>query len=110
MKIWVLLILGLAILAEIVGTTSLKASEGFTRWWPLVLVVVGYAASFYLLALSLRELPLGFAYAIWSGLGTVGAVIVGWLVWRESLGISGLVGIGLVVAGVVVLNLYSGAH
>lgn len=110
MKSGVVLILGLAILAEVVATTSLKASEGFTRWWSLALVVIGYAASFYLLALTLRNLPLGFAYAIWSGLGTVGAVLAGWLLWRESLGISGLAGIGLVVAGVAVLNLCSGVH
>ncbi|MGH3146902.1 MAG: DMT family transporter [Rubrobacter sp.] len=105
-----LLLLGLAILAEIVATTSLKASEGFTRLWPVALVVVGYAASFYLLALTLRSLPLGFAYAVWSGLGTAGAVLVGWILWRESLGLAGLGGVALIVAGVVVLNLSSGAH
>lgn len=110
MKVGVLLILALAILSEVIGTTSLKASEGFTKWGPSVLVVVGYAASFYLLSLSLRSLPLGFAYAIWSGLGTVGAVLMGWLVWREALSVGGFIGIALIIAGVVVLNIFSEAH
>ena len=102
--------MGLAILAEVVATTSLKASEGFTRLWPVALMVVGYAASFYLLALTLRSLPLGFAYAVWSGLGTAGAVLAGWALWQESLGPAGLGGVALIVAGVVVLNLSAGAH
>ncbi|WP_119070481.1 DMT family transporter [Rubrobacter indicoceani] len=110
MKVGILLILALAILSEVIGTTSLKASEGFTKWGPSVLVVVGYAASFYLLSLSLRSLPLGFAYAIWSGLGTVGAVLMGWLVWREALSVGGFIGIALIIAGVVVLNIFSEAH
>lgn len=110
MKVSVLLILTLAILGEVIGTTSLKASEGFTRWGPSILVIVSYAASFYLLSLSLRSLPLGFAYAIWSGLGTAGAVLMGWLLWREALGFGGFIGIALIIAGVVVLNAFSGAH
>lgn len=110
MKLGVLVVLGLAILAEVVATTSLKASDGFTKFLPVALVIVGYAASFYLLALTLRSLPLGFVYAIWSGFGTAGVVLAGCLIWQESLGLTELIGIGLIVGGVVVLNFHSGVH
>jgi small multidrug resistance pump len=104
-----MLILVLAILSEVVGTIALKASEGFARLGPNVLVVVGYGLSLYLLALALRQIPLGIAYAIWSGLGTAGAVVAGILLWRESLNLTGVVGILLIIIGVVLLNIFSGA-
>jgi small multidrug resistance pump len=103
-----MLILFLAILSEVVGTVALKASEGFTRLGPNVLVVVGYGLSFYLLAQALRQIPLGVAYAIWSGLGTAGAVIAGLLLWRESLNLAGILGILLILIGVIVLNIFAG--
>ena len=104
-----MLILVLAILSEVVGTVALKASEGFTRLGPNVLVVVGYGLSFYLLALALKQMPLGIAYAIWSGLGTAGAVAAGILLWRESLNLTGVVGILLIIIGVILLNVFAGA-
>jgi small multidrug resistance pump len=103
-----MLILVLAILCEVVGTVALKASEGFARLGPNVLVVVGYGLSFYFLALALKQIPLGVAYAIWSGLGTAGAVVAGILLWRESLTLTGIAGMVLIIAGVILLNLYSG--
>jgi small multidrug resistance pump len=103
-----MLILFLAILSEVVGTVALKASEGFARLGPNVLVVVGYGLSFYLLAQALRQIPLGVAYAIWSGLGTAGAVIAGLLLWRESLNLAGILGILLILIGVIVLNIFAG--
>jgi small multidrug resistance pump len=103
-----MLILVLAILSEVVGTVALKASEGFARLGPNVLVVVGYGLSFYFLALALKQIPLGVAYAIWSGLGTAGAVLAGILLWRESLTLAGVAGIVLIIAGVILLNLFSG--
>ena len=103
-----MLILVLAILSEVVGTVALKASEGFARLGPIVFVAIGYGLSFYLLALALKEIPLGVAYAIWSGLGTAGAVVAGILLWRESLSPAGVVGIVLIIAGVILLNLFSG--
>jgi small multidrug resistance pump len=102
-----MLILLLAILSEVVGTVALKASEGFARLGPNVLVVVGYGLSFYLLAQALKQIPLGIAYAIWSGLGTAGAVVAGILLWRESLNQAGVAGIVLIIAGVILLNLFS---
>ena len=104
-----MLILILAILCEVVGTVALKASEGFVRLGPIALVVVGYGLSFYFLALALKQIPLGVAYAIWSGLGTAGAVLAGVLLWRESLNLAGVIGIALIVAGVLILNLFPGA-
>ena len=104
-----MLILVLAILSEVVGTVALKASEGFTRLGPNALVVVGYGLSFYLLAQALRQIPLGVAYAIWSGLGTAGAVVAGIVLWRESLNLTGVIGILLIIAGVILLNTVSGA-
>ena len=104
-----MLILLLAIVSEVVGTVALKASEGFARLGPTLLVVVGYVLTFYFLGLALKQIPLGVAYAIWSGLGTAGAVLAGVLLWRESLSLAGVVGIALIVAGVVILNLFPGA-
>jgi small multidrug resistance pump len=105
-----MLILVLAILSEVVGTVALKASEGFTRLAPNVLVVVGYGLSFYLLAQALKQIPLGIAYAIWSGLGTAGAVVAGMLLWRESLNLTGGIGILLIIIGVILLNIFSGTE
>jgi small multidrug resistance pump len=105
-----MLILVLAILSGVAGTVALKASEGFTRLGPNALVVVGYGLSFYLLAQALKQIPLGIAYAIWSGLGAAGAGVAGILLWRESLNLAGIIGILLIVVGVILLNIVSGAH
>ena len=98
----------LAIASEVAGTAGLKASEGFGRVSPSVLAVIGYALAFYFLAQSLRYIPLGVAYAIWSGLGTVGSVLLGLLIWKEALGPAHVLGIALIVVGVVVLNVAPG--
>lgn len=101
------LYLALAIAAEVVATSALKATEGFTRPGPSVIVVVGYALAFYLLSLVLRTLPIGIAYAIWAGLGIVLVAIVGMLVYGQRPDLPAVLGIGLIVAGVVVIQLYS---
>lgn len=99
------LYLAIAILSEVVATSALKPAEGFTRWGPSLLVVIGYASAFYFLSLTLRSIPLGVAYAIWSGVGVALVSIVGWVVYHQSLNVGSLAGIALIVAGVVVLNL-----
>ncbi len=104
MKPTALLLLVLAIASEVAGTAGLKASEGFGRLGPSLLAVLGYALAFYFLAQSLKYLPLGVAYAIWSGLGTVGSVLLGVLIWKEVLGPVHILGITLILGGVVVLN------
>ncbi len=103
------LYLSIAILSEVVATSALKAAEGFSRWFPSLLVVTGYGLSFHFLSLTLRTIPLGIAYAIWSGVGVALVSLVGWAIYHQSLDMGALVGIALIVAGVVVLNLFSKA-
>lgn len=98
-----------AITGEIIGTTALKASDGFTRLTPSLVVIVGYGVGFYFLALVLRSIPLGITYAIWSGVGVAAVTLIGWWLYGQRLDWAALVGIGLIVAGVLVLNLWSGA-
>ena len=100
---WVLLVLAIA--AEVVGTLSLKASDGFSRLWPSVAVVVGYGLAFTLLAFALKTLDVGPAYALWAGLGTVGAAIGGWLIFSERLSLLTVSGIVIVVIGVVAITM-----
>lgn len=101
------LYLGTAIVAEVIGTSALKASDGFTRLWPSVIVVVGYACAFWLLALTLRSIPVGVAYAIWAGLGIVLIALVGVVLFGQKLDAGAVIGMGLIVAGVVVMNVFS---
>lgn len=98
-----------AIVSEVIGTSALRASEGFTRPWPSVLVVAGYGMAFYCLSLTLRTIPMGIAYAVWSGIGVVLISIAGWFFYGQKLDAAALAGIVLIVAGVVVINLFSRA-
>lgn len=107
MNTWTLLVV--AIFAEVVGTSALKASEGFTRLWPSIIVVAGYGAAFYFLSRTLNDLPVGIAYAVWSGMGVALITLIGWLVFKQALDLPALIGILLIVAGVVVLNVFSQA-
>ena len=105
MKNW--LILFIAILSETIATTALKASEGFTVLLPSILVVIGYCLSFYFLSLTLRTIPVGIAYAVWSGVGVALVTLFGVLVYNQKLDFSALVGISLIMLGVVVLFSFS---
>ena len=107
MNAYVLLLV--AIVVEVVATSALKASDGFTRLLPSIVVVVGYAVTFYLLTLVLRRLDLGFVYATWSGLGTVGVAVIGVLLFGDAMTVTRFVGIALVIIGVIVLNIGGGA-
>ena len=99
--------LAAAIIAEVVATSFLKSSERFTRLWPSVAVVVGYGLAFYLMSLTLRSVPVGVVYAIWSGAGIVLVTLVAWLAFDQKIDLAGILGITLIVAGVMVLNLFS---
>lgn len=101
------LILLLAILAEVIATSALKASENFTRPLPSLLVVAGYGTAFFLLSITLKTLPIGVAYAIWSGVGTALVAVVGWLYYRQSLDLPAILGLTLIIAGTLILNLFS---
>lgn len=99
--------LGIAIIAEVIGTSALKASDGFSKTWPSVLTVVGYAIAFWCLSQTLRTIPTGIAYAIWSGVGIVLIAAVGWVWFKQALDAPALIGMGLIIAGVAVINLFS---
>lgn len=101
------IILGAAIVCEVVATSALKASDGFTRPSPSAVTAVGYLVSFYLLSLALKTIPVGVAYAIWSGLGIVLIAAIGWLVFGQRLDAPALLGMALIIAGVAVMNLFS---
>jgi len=96
-----------AIGAEVIATASLKATDGFKKLVPTLIVIVGYVLSFYLLNLSLRSIPIGIAYAIWSGVGLVLIVIAGAILYKQKVDLAAIVGMGLIVAGAVILNLFS---
>jgi small multidrug resistance pump len=101
------LLLSIAIISEVVATSALKSSAGFTQLWPSLLVIAGYSVAFFFLSLTLRTMPVGIAYAIWSGAGLVLVTLIAWLVLGQSLDGPAIVGLALIVAGVIVLNLFS---
>ena len=105
MNHWVYLIT--AIVSEVIATSALKASTGFTKPLPSVVVVIGYLVSFYFLSLTLKTIPVGIAYAIWSGVGVVLISVVAWLLYGQRLDLPALIGMGLIISGVMVINLIS---
>ena len=100
-----MLVLLLAIVSEVVGTVALKASEGFARLGPTLLVVVGYGLTFYFLGLALKQIPLGVAYAIWSGVGTAAIALIGFVWFKESINRLKILSIALILVGVLGLEL-----
>jgi len=101
------LLLFLAIICEVIATSTLKATEGFTRLLPTIVVIAGYLSSFYLLSLVLKDIPIGITYAIWSGVGIVLITLVAYVSYRQVLDLPALAGIALILAGVLVINLWS---
>ena len=104
MKNWIFLIV--AIISEVIATSALKESDGFSKLWPSLIVIVGYSLAFYLLSLTLRTIPIGIAYAIWAGLGMALIAIVGWFVFKQPLDTPAIIGIGLIVVGLITLFSY----
>jgi len=105
MKTYVYLLI--AIVAEIIATSSLKASEQFTKLWPSVLVVAGYLTAFYFLSLTLKKMEVGIAYALWSGIGIVLVSIAGAVLYKQKPDLPAVIGMALIICGVVVINLFS---
>lgn len=99
--------LGIAIIAEVIATSALKASDGFTQWLPSLLVIVGYGLAFYFLALTLRSIPVGVAYAIWSGLGIVLVSVIALVLYGQKPDLPAVIGMALIITGVVVMQLFS---
>jgi small multidrug resistance pump len=104
---WVYLLI--AVSGEVVATAALKASQGFTVLAPSAIVVAGYGVAFYFLSLTLNQIPVGISYALWSGIGIVLISIIGWFFLDQRLDVPAMLGIGLIVAGVAVINLFSKA-
>lgn len=100
-------LLTIAIIAEVVATSAMKAADGFTKPVPSAVVVIGYAAAFYLLAQVLHTIPVGIAYAVWAGGGIVLVALAAWAIYGQQPDAAGFIGMGLIVAGVLVLNLLS---
>ncbi len=96
-----------AVAAETIGTTALQASQQFTKFWPSVIVVIAYAVAFYLLSLTLKYMPVGVMYAIWSGLGIVLIALIGWLVFAQKLDLPAVFGMALIMAGIVIIQVFS---
>jgi small multidrug resistance pump len=105
MKNWIFL--GIAISSEVMATSSLKVCAGFSKLWPSVLVVVGYTSAFYFLSLTLNSIPIGIAYALWAGVGVVLLALVGIFVFGQKLDAPAIVGMTLIVAGAVIMNVFS---
>ncbi|MBN9124088.1 MAG: QacE family quaternary ammonium compound efflux SMR transporter [Nitrosospira sp.] len=99
--------LSIAIVSEVIATSVLKSSNGFTQLWPSLVVIAGYGAAFYFLSLALHTIPVGIAYAVWSGAGIVLITLVAWLVLGQALDAPAILGLALIVAGVIVLNGFS---
>ncbi len=99
--------LSVAIIAEVIGTSSLKASEEFTKLGPSILVVVGYGTAFYFLSLVLKTIPIGVAYAIWAGMGIALIAVVGAIFFKQIPDVPAIIGMVLIVSGVVVINVFS---
>lgn len=99
--------LSIAIIAEVIGTSALKSAEGFTKMIPSAFVVIGYGISFYFLSLTLKTIPVGIAYAIWSGAGITLISIIGYFFYKQTPDLPAIIGILLIMAGVIVINLFS---
>ena len=96
-------------MTEVIATASLKSTDGFTKFWPSLVVVVGYCSAFYLLSLTLDTIPIGIAYAIWSGVGIASLAIISVLIFDQKIDLAGVAGMALIIAGVVVLRVFSDA-
>ncbi len=105
MSKWIFLTV--AILSEVAATSALKPAAGFTRLWPSVTVILGYSSAFYFLSLTLKSMPVGIAYAVWSGAGTALIALIAWFVTGQKLDLPAMAGILLIISGVIVINMFS---
>ncbi|MEM8571366.1 MAG: SMR family transporter [Pseudomonadota bacterium] len=97
----------IAIVAEVIATSALAQTEGFSRFWPSIVTIVGYATAFVFLSFALQTIPTGVAYAIWAGLGIVLIALVSWIWAKQALDLPAIIGLGMIVGGVIVINLFS---
>ncbi len=100
----------LAIFGELIGSSMLKAAEGFTKLYPTIGAIIAFIGSFFFLSLAMKSIPLNTAYAVWSGVGTIATTIISILIWKEKINIASVTGIVLILVGVVILNLFGPGH
>ncbi|NOL50916.1 DMT family transporter [Pelistega suis] len=101
------LYLAIAIVAEVIATSNLQSSMGFTKLGPSIITIMSYIISFYFLSLALKQIPIGIAYAIWSGVGIVALACIGYFLYKQTLDIVAMIGLGLIILGVVIINVFS---
>jgi len=101
------LFLSIAIITEVIATSALKASGSFTKVWPSAISIIGYIASFYFLSLCMEKIPIGVTYAVWSGVGIVLLAVVGYIIYHEKPDVAMIIGMGLIILGVLIINLFS---
>lgn len=101
------LYLAIAILAEVIATSALKASNGFSNWLPSVITVIGYLIAIYFLALTMKTIPVGITYALWSGAGIILISLIGWIVFKQTLDTAALIGLGFMITGIIIINVFS---
>lgn len=99
--------LAISIIAEVIATSALKASDGFTKLWPSIVVVIGYGVAFHFLALTLKTIPIGVAYAIWAGAGVSLVAVVGWVLFGQKLDAAAIIGMAMIIGGVTVMQVFS---
>lgn len=104
------LYLALAITGELIGTSLLKASEGFSKLYPTVGLIIAFIFSFFFLSIAMKTIPLNVAYALWSGLGLIATTIISVLIWKEKMNVASVTGIALILMGVIILNLFGPEH
>lgn len=101
------LFLTIAIIAEVIATSALKASQGFSVLTPSIITILGYAVALFFLSLTLKTIPVGIAYAIWSGAGIVLISTIGWIFFKQNLDLAAIIGLGLMLGGIIVINVFS---
>ena len=101
------LYLAIAIIAEVIATSALKASNGFSVLWPSVITITGYAIALFFLSLTMKDIPMGITYAIWSGAGIILISTAGWILYKQQLDTAALIGLAFMIVGIVIINVFS---
>lgn len=97
----------IAVVAEVIATSAVNASKGFTQWIPSTITCIGYVIAIYFLALTMKSIPMGITYALWSGAGIVFISMIGWIVFKQHLDIAAMIGLAFILFGIVIINVFS---
>ena len=97
----------IAVIAEVIATSALNASKGFSQWWPSIITCIGYLIAIYFLSLTMKSIPMGISYALWSGAGIVFISAIGWVVFKQQLDVAAMIGLVFILVGIVIINVFS---